>query len=526
MHKRGDTLIEVMFAVAVFGLAAVGAIALMNTGLASVQNSLETTMARQEIDAQAEALRFIHDAYLTEPDTKTTNDSGETVSTNNFRNLWKTIIASAYPASIVDTSGNYSGGVVAEDPAFFTRSVDNKSSCDNLFTTQTSNGTFGIPSKSFVINPRGLSLLTEKVTDASGNSVTKVLTDTDFRQNIFISSGDSISGATFATTSTYPRLLYGVNNADGESLSDAFIENNALKYKNATSRLDRAEGVWVTAISSKSGLQCYDEDGNAEGSVRPDFYDFHIQTCWDSVSGSASVISSTVRLFNPDQVNLRRQGMITFDNVEWEKYNNVTHTGSTCGPEVAADQHTQATGTDIAFVGYTSDNMDEGVRLSIADRLYFTLDVDVDTSGILTHPGGEGLTITIGPIKANLTDHGGSITGTETKDISARTFHLQMTRTGNNYRVCAGEVCVEATSDAVDVSIDYNFKHNGHCCNAISKATLSNIEMNSITTDETTSGCVRTTPPPVDNPESIVPTDGDDTSGPGTQPEEPETPTM
>ena len=35
MHKRGDTLIEVMFAVAIFGMAAIGTISLMNKGLAS-----------------------------------------------------------------------------------------------------------------------------------------------------------------------------------------------------------------------------------------------------------------------------------------------------------------------------------------------------------------------------------------------------------------------------------------------------------------------------------------------------------
>ncbi|MBR3233202.1 hypothetical protein IKF74_02915 [Candidatus Saccharibacteria bacterium] len=510
---RGDTLIEVMFAVAVFGLGAVGAIALMNTGLASVQNSLETTMARQEIDAQAEALRFIHDAYLTEPNTKSTDGTtGEEISTNNFRNLWQDIVAQAYPPSTVSTSGSYSGGVVSEDPGFFTRTVDNKSNCDTLFTTSTSNGSFGIPSQSFIINPRGLNLLTEK-DSTTGN--TKVLSHTDIRQNILISAKDTYSS--FTTAATYPRLLYGTNNTAGESLTDAFIENNAIKYKSAVTRLDSSEGIWVTAITSNSGLQCYDENGNPEGGIRPDFYDFHIQTCWDSISGNASVISSTVRLFNPDQVNLRKQGMITFDNVEWEKYdNNTNHQGPCSGSD--PPEHVIANGTDIEFVGYTRDNMDEGVKYSIADRLYFTLDVDVDTSGILTHPGGEGLTITIGPIKANLTDQGGTITGSDSKTVDAKTFHLQMVRAGNHYTACADSICVEADSDATDVSINYNFKHNGHCCDAISRAKLSNIDMTSNEIDDqTTGGCVRVTPT-VTEQEPII-GDDEDSSGPGTQPE-------
>ena len=510
---RGDTLIEVMFAVAVFGLGAVGAIALMNTGLASVQNSLETTMARQEIDAQAEALRFIHDAYLTEPNTKSTDGTtGEEISTNNFRNLWQDIVAQAYPPSTVSTSGSYSGGVVSEDPDFFTRTVDNKSNCDTLFTTSTSNSSFGIPSQSFIINPRGLNLLTEK-DSATGN--TKVLSHTDIRQNILISAKDTYSS--FTTAATYPRLLYGTSNTAGESLTDAFIENNAIKYKSAVTRLDSSEGIWVTAITSNSGLQCYDENGNPEGGIRPDFYDFHIQTCWDSISGNASVISSTVRLFNPDQVNLRKQGMITFDNVEWEKYdNNTNHQGPCSGSD--PPEHVITNGTDIEFVGYTRDNMDEGVKYSIADRLYFTLDVDVDTSGILTHPGGKGLTITIGPIEANLTDSGGTITGSESKTVDARTFHLQMVRAGNHYTACADSICVEADSDATDVSIDYNFKHNGHCCSAISRAKLSNIDMTSNEIDDqTTGGCVRVTPT-VTEQEPIIGGD-EETTPPGNGPE-------
>ncbi|MBR2695803.1 hypothetical protein IKE86_02765 [Candidatus Saccharibacteria bacterium] len=504
--RKGDTLIEVMFSVAIFGLVAIGAISLMNRGLASVQNNLETTMARQEIDTQAEALRFIHSAYLTEQKTTepAATEGAEPIQTNNFRNLWQAITSQTYPASTVNASGEYIGGVINEDSNFFTRTVDNRSNCNSLFDID-DDGQFNVPSKSFVINPRGLNRLTE--TDASGKL--KVLSDTDIRRDILMVANDP--SASFATTSTYPRLIYGATSTSSDNLSDAIAEGNIYKLNNAGARLDQSEGLWVTAIASNSGLQCYDESGNPEGSVRPDFYDFHIQTCWDSIAGNASVISSTVRLFNPDQVNLKKQGMITFDNVEWEKYDNATHTGSTCGSEVCATCHTQTSGTDIEFIGYTSDIMDEGVRYPINDRLYFTLDVDVDTSGILTHPGGEGLTITLGPIKANLTDSGGNITGTETKTVNSRRFHLQMVRSGNHYSACAGEVCVEADSTEANVFIDYNFKHNGHCCSAISRAKLSNIEMvgNDIT-EETTGGCVRVTPTETSVPIAIpTPTEPD-----------------
>ncbi len=62
--KSGDTIIEVLFAVAVFAMVAVGSLTIMNQGTASAQRSLEITLVRQQIDAQAEAIRYIHQSYV------------------------------------------------------------------------------------------------------------------------------------------------------------------------------------------------------------------------------------------------------------------------------------------------------------------------------------------------------------------------------------------------------------------------------------------------------------------------------
>lgn len=62
--EQGDTIIEVLFAVAVFAMVAVGAMAIMNQGTGMAQRSLEVTLVRQQIDAQAEAIRYIHQAYV------------------------------------------------------------------------------------------------------------------------------------------------------------------------------------------------------------------------------------------------------------------------------------------------------------------------------------------------------------------------------------------------------------------------------------------------------------------------------
>ncbi len=60
----GDTIIEAMFAISIFSLVAVGGISIMNRGNAVAQRALEITQVRQQIDAQAEILRFINSSYI------------------------------------------------------------------------------------------------------------------------------------------------------------------------------------------------------------------------------------------------------------------------------------------------------------------------------------------------------------------------------------------------------------------------------------------------------------------------------
>lgn len=62
--NRGDTLIEVLLGVTVFSLIAIGGMSIMNQGTATAQRTLEVNMVRQEIDSQAETLRFMHAAHI------------------------------------------------------------------------------------------------------------------------------------------------------------------------------------------------------------------------------------------------------------------------------------------------------------------------------------------------------------------------------------------------------------------------------------------------------------------------------
>lgn len=260
MHKRGDTLIEVMFAVGLFGLVAIGAISLMNQGLSSAQSTLETTMARQEIDAQAETLRFLRDAYMSEVDSAgsaITNVDCSNIS--SYGQLWKCITKKAYTAD----------KVVQDDPDFYKRVAEPGVSCDKLFRLEGTTS-FSILNNSFVVNPRALNSAENLKTALAVNSTQSI----------------------FRPTATYPRLIYSDVN---EALSDAEIGNDNRVSTKDYSSLSWAEGIWVTAIESE------DRHTVEGGTTQPDYYDFRIQTCWDSLSNNSSAaIASTIRLFNPD----------------------------------------------------------------------------------------------------------------------------------------------------------------------------------------------------------------------------------
>lgn len=59
---QGDTIIELVIAFAIFSMAALGTVAIVNSGVATTQRNLEITQVRQQIDSQAETIRYLHDS--------------------------------------------------------------------------------------------------------------------------------------------------------------------------------------------------------------------------------------------------------------------------------------------------------------------------------------------------------------------------------------------------------------------------------------------------------------------------------
>lgn len=62
-RERGDTLIEVLVAIAVFGVVVVGAFSLMNRGVAQVYDSMEKSEVRLLLNRQVESLTYARDQH-------------------------------------------------------------------------------------------------------------------------------------------------------------------------------------------------------------------------------------------------------------------------------------------------------------------------------------------------------------------------------------------------------------------------------------------------------------------------------
>ena len=123
MVKKGDTLIEVTLAVGIFSMVAVAVVAVMSNGTSNTQTALETTLARAEIDAQAEALRFIQSSAATED---------PNAIDSKFSGIWNKIISMATdtksgenyhfaPTSCTELYDSSDGGkiYIANQNAFF-----------------------------------------------------------------------------------------------------------------------------------------------------------------------------------------------------------------------------------------------------------------------------------------------------------------------------------------------------------------------------------------------------------------------
>ncbi len=63
-NERGDTIIEVILACAVFSMVAISAFSIMQRGTATAYDALERSQVRLQLNSQAELLQYLRDQYI------------------------------------------------------------------------------------------------------------------------------------------------------------------------------------------------------------------------------------------------------------------------------------------------------------------------------------------------------------------------------------------------------------------------------------------------------------------------------
>ena len=249
MVKKGDTLIEVTLAVGIFSMIAIAVTAVMSSGTAGAQTALETTLTREEIDTQAEAIRFIHTSYtINKKDTEN----------NKFYQLWHD--------RIIKNAINMKEWSTQRREAVLQYQPDN---CAKLYDNS------DISSHAFIINPRQL-----------GDFINNTINDPD---SVYIKRSDKNSKLTQATI--YPRLIYGKNKQDANTDTQSLVNSS---YND----LYRAEGIYVIAVKDTGTTDLHTDIGKSSA-----YYDFYIRTCWYGTDANEpSTISTVIRLYDPDAI--------------------------------------------------------------------------------------------------------------------------------------------------------------------------------------------------------------------------------
>ena len=170
---------------------------------------------------------------------------------------------------------------------------------------------------------------------------------------------------------------------------------------------------------------------------------------------------------------------ITFSNVEWKKYDRITHHPSGAWYK-EPKTHIIANEERIEFHGYNVSAMDEGVYYSIGSDDDFEISCDVNTSTIQPHPGGH-LLISMGIITAQL-DQGGGVFYLDGKQVAqvGSKFNMCLSLSdGGNHRIAINGKVVGTLykKNIQGVNIVFGFKHSAHNCRILSHAYISDIQM-------------------------------------------------
>ena len=270
--RRGDTIIEIIFCFTIFSIITIVSIGLMNRNLSLIQGTLEISMARNEIEAQAEAIRFIHNSYLSERELVRDQNIDPT-KWQEYRDLWQRL------ASVQNGLNN--------NPIKISKYSEQ--SCRQYYDAANVAGEVHniFTDKAFIVNTRKL--------------------DPKNPDSTIVSAREHQS--LFQEASLYPRLVFSnssqVGVSNGKDSSANLNESNSgsnLYFTPAFVTPYRIEGLWVIGtrdITNINNPETIDDSGLDQQA--PKVYDFHIRTCWYGPNRNIpSIISTIIRLYNPE----------------------------------------------------------------------------------------------------------------------------------------------------------------------------------------------------------------------------------
>ena len=235
--KKGETLVEVLASVAIFGFVSVLTVGLMSSTLASSQGVLERTVVRNEIDAQAEAIRYVYDSYNNER-------RADNISQGKYSLIWGAIIDGAYTSE----------SSLPKWPV---------EKCEDAYSNTAGNYYVG---KKKILNTR---LLAADDGHSTFGGILDILRDDRIMLSSFLSSDR------FVPATVYSRNVYYANDV---SVVDA---DEMVSDKDFT-RLKKAEGIWFYAAKGDH------------------YYDFYIQACWNEPGkDKPATLDTVIRLYNP-----------------------------------------------------------------------------------------------------------------------------------------------------------------------------------------------------------------------------------
>lgn len=247
-NLRGDTLVEVTLAVGIFSMVAIAVVMVVSGSTSSSQVALETTLTREEMDAQAEALRFIQSSYIAGSNANEAKDY-------KYRDLWRAITDLAVDDSELGNALTYF-----------------PETCAQLYN----DGTL-VQQNAFVINTHKMYLLSR---DAESSDATNEI--------LVKAKNGSELNSKFRAAATYPRILYGGGSGD-------VLYNDSSREDDV--RL--VEGLYVVAVKDPGTTNIV---GVGAGRASA-YYDFYIRSCWYGPGAEKpSTISTVIRLYDPNVI--------------------------------------------------------------------------------------------------------------------------------------------------------------------------------------------------------------------------------